>query len=136
MKWNKWQREAQKSTVADSHDHAKIPHECAKWTRMWICVTDQGEFASWFRMIMQKFLTVMQNGLGSYGCCYCSIDFAQPCKISFLHVNWLSLCEMIVLLLNSWLLNGKASKRALRWCQVSTWPSLINRNLNLSLKNF
>ena len=83
---------------------------------------------------MWKFHTVMQNGPGSCDYYYCSIDFARPCEIGFLHANWPSLCEMIVLLLNSRLMNGEASRRTLRWCQVSTWPWPINRNLIFLMK--
>ena len=40
---------------------------------------------------------------------HAELVFLRPCKIGFLQANWLSSCEMIVLLLNSRLLNGKAS---------------------------
>ena len=46
---------------------------------------------------------------------------------------WIS-CEMGILLLNSIFLGEEASERPLRWCQVSTWPWLINRNLIYSVK--
>ena len=90
-----------------------------------------------FRIFMRKFCTFMRHGPRSCGCYCCSIDFTRSCEIGFLMTmqNWLSSREMIVLLLNSRLLNGKAFG-FLRWCQVSTWPWLINRNLNISLKSF
>ena len=107
-----------------------------KWIRRWIGDIGQGEFANWFSMIMRKFRTIMRNGLGSCGCCYYIIDFARPCKIGFLHANWLSSCKMVVLLLNSRFLNEEAFRRPLRWCQISTWHWPINRNLNISLRSF
>ena len=39
LRWNQKKemkemtKRAQKPNVADSHDHAKISHDCAKWTR-------------------------------------------------------------------------------------------------------
>ena len=107
-----------------------------KWTRRWICATGQGEFESWFRMIVRKFRTIMRNGLGSCGYYYYIIDFARPCKNGFLPMNWLSSCKMVVLLLNSRFLNRQAFGRPLRWCQMSTWHWPINRNLNISLMSF
>ena len=44
--------------------------------------------------------------------------------------TWSS-CEMVILLLNSRLLNWEGSKRLFRWCQVRH----INKNLNISLKS-
>ena len=49
--------------------------------------------------------------------------------------NWFSSCEMVILLINSKLLNGEGPRRPFKWCQVSTWPWQINRNLNFSLKS-
>ena len=49
--------------------------------------------------------------------------------------NWFSSCETVILLLNFRLLNGESPERPFKWCQVSTWPWHINRNLNLSLKS-
>ena len=83
-----------------------------------------------------KFCIVMQNGPKSCYCCCCSTNFVQPCEIDSLRAKWLSLCNMIILLLNSILLNGEGSERPFKWWQVSTWPWHINTNLNLSLKNF
>ena len=46
---------------------------------------------------------------------------------------WISL-EMDILLLNSRFLGEKASRRPLRWCQVSTWPWPITRNFIFSFE--
>ena len=61
------------------------------------------------------------------------------CCIFLFHIimrNCLSSCEMTILLLNSRFLDEEASGRPLRWCQVSTWPWPINRNLIFSWKSF
>ena len=46
---------------------------------------------------------------------------------------WIS-CKMTILLLNSKFLGEEASRRPLRWCQVSTWPWPINRNFIFSFE--
>ena len=93
------------------HDHVKISHDYAKWTRRNFCCKVRNAprrrnlllLHFWFR-------TIMQN-------------------------CWIS-CEITILLLNFRYLSEEASGRSLRWCQVSTWPWPINRNLIFSFKNF
>ena len=77
----------------------------------------------------------------------CQADFAWTCE-NFSHsckmpqeaiivaAEFLisSSCEKDILLLNFRLLDEEASGRPLRWCQMSTWPCPINRNLNPSCK--
>ena len=93
-----------------------------------------------FRMIMRKFHTIMRNG--PKGICVANqreiskLISHDHVKISHSHAKllelvrkcWISL-EMDILLLNSIFLGEKAFRRPLRWCQVSTWPWPLNRNL-------
>ena len=85
--------------------------------------------SSWFCMIMPKFHIVRRNALKSYNC-YCWIFLFRTTMR-----NWLSSCEMVILLLNSSLLDEEVSRRQLRWCQVSTWPWILNNNLIFSWKS-
>ena len=80
-------------------------------------------------------------------------DFAWPCKIfaqsckmlkedennadgsSTLH-HHAKLLGLVRKCIFSRFFDEEASRRPLRWCKVSTWPWLINRNGNDSFKNF
>ena len=108
----------------------KISHDHAKWTRRHFLLQIKGKSQSWFRMTMRKFRTVMQNA-------------PKRWKLVLMHFwlrtnmgNCWSLCEMTMLLLNSRFLGKEASRRPLRWGQVSNWPWPINRNLIFSWKEF
>ena len=72
-----------------------------------------------FRMNIRKIRTVLRNAPGMRNWCWCIFHFAQSCKIVRAHAK----------LYFSIFFGEEASKRPLRWCQVSTWPWPINRNL-------
>ena len=76
------------------------------------------------RMTMWKFRTVMRNAPRRRKWCWWIFHFAQSCEIVGAHAK----------LHFSRFLGEKASRRPLRWCQVSTWPWPINKNLIYSFR--
>ena len=118
-KWKKWQKRVEKLCFSISHEHAKNSHSRAKWTRKKFGYSSKGKLKT---------------------------DFAWPCEMlqegeigadafSTSH-NCVKLLELVQNCIFSRSLSEEASRRPLRWCQVSTWPWSINRNLIYSFEDF
>ena len=129
----RWLRWIQKKEIEEMTKKSwKIKYFHFVWScenLAWLCEMDQNEFLlqtkgkpqGWFRMIMW--------------------NAPERRKLLLLHFLvrtikrncWIS-CEMTILLLNFRFLREEASVRPLRWCQVSTWPWPINKNLIFSFR--
>ena len=126
-KWEKLQRGFEKACFSISHDHAKFSHSHAKWNRRgvgcsilrekWKAISHDHEkfshsHAKRFKKMKMKLMdfplrTIMRDCWG----------LVRKCIFSRF-------------------LDEEASGRPLRWCQVSTWPWPINRNVIDSFKDF
>ena len=84
-------------------------------------------------MNIQKFRIVIRNGPKSSLMLLLLhwISYNDAKMIVFVP-NGQSWCESMSLMLNSIFVNLECSRRPMRGSQVSTWPWLINRNLNFS----
>ena len=96
-----------------------------------------------FLMNMRKIHTVVRNGLErnlaiaqrenwkliSHSHAKCS----RKAKLVLMHFPFRTIVRNCIF---SRSLSEEASRRPLRWCQVSTWPWSINRNLIYSFEDF
>ena len=125
-KWEKLQRGVEKTCFSISHDHAKIWHSYVKWNRVGLATTHKGNVKSDFawpcEIFAQSCETLQQDK-----------NAADGFPISHHHAKLLRLVRKCIF---SRFLDEEASERPLRWCQVSTWPWPINRNVIDSFKDF
>ena len=118
--WEKWPKEVEKPCFSISHEHAKNSHKRAKWTRRGILVAAKGE--KW-KLISHDHAKISHNHTK------CSK------KMKMVLMNF-PLHTIVWNCIFSRFLDEEASGRPLRWCQVSTWPWPINKNLIYSFKDF
>ena len=119
IKRKKWQKGVEKLCFSISHEHAENLHSHEKWNRKDFGCSSKRKSENWFRVnvkishnhakcskkakiVLMNFplRTIMRN-------CW------NSCKIAFFYR----------------FLGEEAFERPFRWCQVSTWPWPINRNL-------
>ena len=93
----------------------KFAQSC-EMDQKWIWLQLKGKNENWFRMAMRKFCTVLRNAPGRRNWFWCIFHCAK-------------LLELMRNCIFPYFFGEKASGRPLRWCQVSTWPWPINRNL-------
>ena len=102
------------------------------------CMTMQNGTEEGFMLQAKRDLGYKLRGM-------CKLILHEHAKISHTHAKWSKkcfnmlllpltlefrkivqnvniLCTMVILLINSKLLNEEASRKPLRWCQVFTWP--------------
>ena len=119
-KWEKLQKGVEKTCFSISHDHAK-------WNRM----------GFGFSILREKWKSISHDHAKfSHSHAKRSkktkIMLMDPPLRTIVRSCWGS-CENVFSL---YFLDEIDSRRPLRWCQVSTWPWPINRNLIDSFKDF
>ena len=108
-KWEKLQGGVEKAYFSISHDHAK-------WNRM----------SFGYSILREKWEAISKRSRKT------KIMLRDPPLRTIVRSCWGS-CENVFSL---YFLDEIDSRRPFRWCQVSTWPWPINKNLIYSFKDF
>ena len=126
-KWERLQRGVEKACFSISHNHAEFLHSHAKWNRMgFVCSTLREK---WKAVSHDHAKFSHNRAKSSRKMKIMLMDSPLPTIVR----NCWGSCETIIF---SRFLVKEASRRPLGWCQVSTWPWPINRNLIDSFKTF